>query len=53
MASTKSTINEPIKVGVVVENKILITKIIGIIRNLEVFGEIVISRENNEDELID
>ena len=29
------------------------TKIIGIIRNLEVFGEIVISRENNEDELID
>lgn len=29
------------------------TKIIGIIRNLEVFGEIVISRENYEDELID
>jgi len=29
------------------------TKIIGIIRNLEVFGEITISRDNNEDELID
>lgn len=29
------------------------TKIVGIIRTLEVAGEIVISRENNEDELID
>lgn len=29
------------------------TKIVGIIRTLEVAGEIIISRENNEDELID
>lgn len=29
------------------------TKIVGIIRTLEVAGEIVIARENNEDELID
>lgn len=29
------------------------SKIVGIIRTLEVAGEIVISRENNEDELID
>lgn len=29
------------------------TKIVGIIRTLEVAGEIIIARENNEDELID
>lgn len=29
------------------------TKIVGIIRTLEVAGEIVVARENNEDELID
>ncbi|MDD3436285.1 MAG: flagellar motor switch protein FliG [Candidatus Gastranaerophilales bacterium] len=29
------------------------TKIVGIIRTLEVAGEIIISRDNNEDELID
>ena len=29
------------------------SKIVGIIRTLEVAGEIIVSRENNEDELID
>lgn len=40
----------PVRAREVQENQ---TKIVGIIRTLEVAGEIIIARENNEDELID
>lgn len=40
----------PVRSREVQENQ---TKIVGIIRTLEVSGEIIIARENNEDELID
>lgn len=40
----------PVRAKEVQENQ---SKIVGIIRTLEVAGEIIVSRENNEDELID
>lgn len=40
----------PVRSREVQENQ---TKIVGVIRTLEVSGEIIIARENNEDELID
>jgi len=40
----------PVRAKEVQENQ---SKIVGVIRTLEVAGEIIVSRENNEDELID
>jgi len=40
----------PVRAKEVQENQ---SKIVGVIRTLEVAGEIIVSRESNEDELID